>query len=139
MDSSGIGDSRRPQASPPPPTALLVEEDSSLRTVLAEALRLNEVWQVVEEPNAARALEALRFREPDVVVWATQAADDAQPEALLRVLDAYPEHGVPCVVLATAGRGHLAIQAEGIAGFINAPFDPAGLATEVADLVRRRT
>lgn len=106
--------------------------------MLAEALRLNEVWQVVEEPNAARALEALRVYEPDVVVWTTQEANEAQPEELLRVLGTYPEHGVPCVILATAGRGHLAIKAEGIAGFINAWFDPATLATEVANLVRRR-
>jgi len=96
------------------------------------------VWQVVEESTAARALEALRIHHPDVIVWATQAADEPQSEALFRVLGAYPEHRVPCVILATAGRGHLAIEAEGIAGFINAWFDPATLATEVANLVRRR-
>jgi DNA-binding NarL/FixJ family response regulator len=109
-----------------------------LRSVLAEALRLDGVWPVVEESSSARALEVLRVLKPDVVVWAIQAADEDQPEDLFRVLGAFPEHRVPCVILATAGRGHLVIEAEGISGFINARFDPAKLATDVANLVRPR-
>ena len=118
------------------PKALLVEQDPSLRTVLAEALRLYGVWSVAEAWSGEGVRTCLVDDQPAVIVWALWGDESELPDELQAVLEQYPQHGVPCVILVTGGRDQLAIDNAGVVGRIDSSSGLEGLGLGLVEILR---
>lgn len=116
---------------------LVVDDDSGIRTLLAEEL-LYRGYSVTVARNGSEALDHLDVMTPDVIVL----------DLMMPVMDGwtfverYRVHAgrksVPIIAVSAAGDLPPGYEARGVAAFLRKPFDLNELANCIAQLARAR-
>jgi len=119
---------------------LLVDDDDDIRAIARLSLERIGKWDVEAASSGADAIELVRADPSfDVVLLDVMMPGLDGPSTLERLRDGVLPDAVPVIFLTAkiqpADRDYL--NALGAAGVIAKPFDPMGLATEVARLVGR--
>jgi two-component system chemotaxis response regulator CheY len=113
-------------------TVLIVDDDSLVRTLLADALQATG-WGLLQAQDGDEALEQVKQHRPGVVLMDLFMPRRSGLDALAAIRAAHPS--VKVFVISSLDSGPLVEQALrlGATGFIAKPFHPV----EIAEQVRR--
>ncbi len=103
---------------------LIVDDDQDIRLIARLALRRGG-WQVDVAGSGPEALDKVASARPDLVILDVMLEDERGTELLERLPPGLP------VVFLTARTD---VSADGVAGVIHKPFDPAKLASQIESI-----
>ncbi len=116
-----------------PPEVLVVEDDSPIRSMLADVLH-DAGYQVVEAANGLEAIQALREGRPDLIVLDLMLPRMSGWQFLERSRTVLDQNRIPVVVL-SAIQGHSDYPATlGVAAWFTKPLDVERFLGVVEDL-----
>jgi DNA-binding response OmpR family regulator len=118
-------------------TVLVIDDSDLIRAVAQLALGRQDGWEVICAESGAEGLDLARRNRPDAVLLDVVMPGLDGPDTHKRLRDDDSTREVPVIFLtAQSDEADLARLAElDVAGVIAKPFDPAGLAAQVSELL----
>jgi CheY-like chemotaxis protein len=121
-------------------SVLVIDDSPLVRRLVRLAFEDDPAWQVYEADSGARGVELASREFPDAILLDVEMPGLSGPETLTLLRTAEATRGVPVLFLtalsaATDGSELLAAGADAV---IAKPFDPTGLAAEVARVLGGR-
>jgi CheY-like chemotaxis protein len=116
---------------------LIVDDEADIREVAALSLEMTAGWEVRAASSGAEALAMAAADAPDAILLDVMMPDMDGPTTYER-LQANPATAAIPVVLLTAkvqAADHRRFHELGVAGVLSKPFDPMGLAGQLAEVL----
>jgi CheY-like chemotaxis protein len=118
-------------------SVLLVDDEDDIREVAQVSLETVADWQVHTAASGQEALEAAASHQPDVILLDVMMPDMDGTAVFgeLQQQDATSEIPVILLTAKTQSVDRERFVGLGVAGVLSKPFDPMGLANDVADIL----
>jgi CheY-like chemotaxis protein len=120
-----------------PKRVLIVDDEADIREVAALSLEMTAGWEVRTASSGAEALAVAAADAPDAILLDVMMPDMDGPTTFER-LQANPATAPIPVVLLTAkvqAADQRRLHELGVAGVLSKPFDPMGLAGQLAEVL----
>jgi two-component system chemotaxis response regulator CheY len=119
---------------------LVVDDDPSTRNLLKRTLESTPDTDVIEAEDGAQGLDRAQDSRPDLILLDIMMPKMSGIDFLEVRMGSDELSRIPVVVISVLGeRSHVvAAVSRGACGYVTKPFDPRGLQSKVADLLRSR-
>lgn len=116
---------------------MVVDDSDEIREIAQLSLETFNGWEVAVAASGAEAVDAVRARQPDVVLLDVMMPFQDGPATLRMLRDEEITRDVPVVFMTArlTGWDQAKLDALGAQGLIAKPFDPTRLGDEVSDLL----
>jgi two-component system alkaline phosphatase synthesis response regulator PhoP len=116
---------------------LLIEDEDHIREIAQLSLESIAGWQVLAASGGLQGLQTASREHPDAILLDVMMPDLDGPSTLARLRADPATADIPVVFLTAKARAteRQELTELGAAGVIKKPFDPMGLAGEVADIL----
>jgi two-component system chemotaxis response regulator CheY len=120
---------------------LIVDDDPSTRILLKRMLESSPDTDVVEAGDGAEGLDRAQETHPDLILLDIQMPKMTGIDFLEVRMGSEELSRIPVVVISVLSERSNVVAAvsRGACGYVTKPFDPRGLQSKVADLLRSRT